>query len=130
MSNQGAATATANPRQTAIGKIADSIDNLARPAVRPGSIDEIFGRDVFSERVMQKRLPKDVFESLHRTIRMGEPLDPASADTIATAMKDWAIENGATHYTHWFQPMTGLTAEKHDSFVTPDGAGGAVFEFS
>ncbi len=130
MSNQGAATATANPRQTAIGKIADSIDNLSRPAVRSGSIDEIFGRDVFSERVMQKRLPKDVFESLQRTIRMGEPLDPASADTIATAMKDWAIEYGATHYTHWFQPMTGLTAEKHDSFVTPDGAGGAVFEFS
>ncbi|MFM9956966.1 MAG: glutamine synthetase III [Phycisphaerales bacterium] len=89
-----------------------------------------FGRDVFSERVMRERLPKDVFKRLSRTIRLGASLDPSIADTIANAMKDWAIENGATHYTHWFQPLTGTTAEKHDSFLTPDGLGGAIMEFS
>jgi len=91
---------------------------------------EHFGLDVFSERVMQARLPKQVFRSVLRTIRMGEKIDPAHADTIANAMKDWAIENGATHYTHWFQPLTGSTAEKHDSFITPDGHGGIITEFS
>jgi glutamine synthetase len=89
-----------------------------------------FGRDVFSERVMRERLPKDVFKRLLRTIRLGDKLDPSIADTVANAMKDWAIENGATHYTHWFQPLTGSTAEKHDSFLTPDGTGGAIMEFS
>ncbi|MBA3658107.1 MAG: glutamine synthetase III [Gemmatimonadales bacterium] len=79
---------------------------------------------------MRKRLPKDVFRSLQRTIDQGEPLDPAVADVVAATMKDWAIENGASHYTHWFQPLTGLTAEKHDSLATPDGAGGVVFNFS
>ena len=91
---------------------------------------QVFGRDVFSERIMRERLPKDVFKQLLRTIRFGVPLDPSLADTVANAMKDWAIENGATHYTHWFQPMTGSTAEKHDAFVAPDGSGGAVTEFS
>lgn len=89
-----------------------------------------FGRDVFSERVMRERLPKDVFKLLVRTIRLGEELDHSIADTVANAMKDWAIENGATHYTHWFHPLTGTTAEKHDSFLTPDGLGGAIMEFS
>jgi glutamine synthetase len=79
---------------------------------------------------MRQRLPKDVYLGLQRTINRGERLDPSVADTIANAMKDWAIENGATHYTHWFQPLTGLTAEKHDSFVVPDGSGGALVEFS
>ena len=80
-------------------------------------IDSIFGSDVFSRTLMRQRLPKEVYRSLLRTIDQGEPLDPAVADVVAAAMKDWAIENGATHYTHWFQPLTGLTAEKHDSLA-------------
>jgi glutamine synthetase len=79
---------------------------------------------------MRQRLPKEVYRSLVRTIDGGESLDPAVADVVAASMKDWAIENGATHYTHWFQPLTGLTAEKHDSLVGPDGNGGVVFNFS
>ena len=93
-------------------------------------IDSIFGRDVFSRNIMRQRLPKEVYRSLLRTIDRGEPLDPAVADVVAASMKDWAIENGATHYTHWFQPLTGLTAEKHDSLAAPDGAGGVVYNFS
>ncbi|MDX2116014.1 MAG: glutamine synthetase III [Planctomycetota bacterium] len=98
--------------------------------VRTDAIQSLYGRDVFSERVMRERLPKDVFKSVQRTITLGEPLDPSVADTVANAMKDWAIENGATHYTHWFQPLTGQTAEKHDSFIAPDGRGGVITEFS
>jgi glutamine synthetase len=93
-------------------------------------IDSIFGSDIFSRSMMRQRLPKEVYRSLLRTIDQGEPLDPAVADVVAASMKDWAIENGATHYTHWFQPLTGLTAEKHDSLAAPDGAGGVVFNFS
>ena len=93
-------------------------------------VDEIFGADVFSRRVMRQRLPKNVFKSLCRTIDAGSPLDPLVADVVAAAMKDWAIENGATHFTHWFQPLTGLTAEKHDSLISPDGQGGVIFNFS
>jgi glutamine synthetase len=93
-------------------------------------IDSIFGSDIFSRSMMRQRLPKEVYRSLLRTIDRGEPLDPAVADVVAASMKDWAIENGATHYTHWFQPLTGLTAEKHDSLAAPDGSGGVVFNFS
>jgi glutamine synthetase len=93
-------------------------------------VERIFGADVFTEKLMQARLPKDVFRHLLRTIRLGEPLDPTIADIVASSMKDWAVENGATHYTHWFQPLTGQTAEKHDAFIVPDGRGGAVSEFS
>jgi glutamine synthetase len=93
-------------------------------------IDKIFNADVFSRDVMRQRLPKEVYRSLVRTIDRGEPLDPQVADVVASAMKDWAIENGATHFTHWFQPLTGLTAEKHDSLVQPDGMGGVVYNFS
>ncbi|HEX6104442.1 MAG TPA: glutamine synthetase III, partial [Gemmatimonadales bacterium] len=93
-------------------------------------VDSIFGSDIFSRNVMRQRLPKEVYRSLVRTIDRGEPLDPAVADVVAASMKDWAIENGATHYTHWFQPLTGLTAEKHDSLAAPDGSGGVVFNFS
>jgi glutamine synthetase len=96
----------------------------------PERIDSIFGSDVFSRTMMRQRLPKEVYRSLLRTIDRGEPLDPAVADVVAASMKDWAIENGATHYTHWFQPLTGLTAEKHDSLAAPDGNGGVVFNFS
>src|SRR5439155_14118306 len=87
-------------------------------------LDTLFGADVFSEKVMRQRLPKDVFKRLMETTKRGARLNPELADVIAAAMKDWAIENGATHYTHWFQPLTGLTAEKHDSMVVPDGHGG------
>ncbi len=93
-------------------------------------IDQLFGADVFSRRIMRQRLPKAVFRKLLRTLDEGEPLDPAIADVVAAAMKDWAVEQGATHYTHWFQPLTGLTAEKHDSLISPDGSGGVVFDFS
>jgi glutamine synthetase len=93
-------------------------------------VDTIFGSDIFSRTVMRQRLPKEVYRSLLRTIDHGEPLDPAVADVVAASMKDWAIENGASHYTHWFQPLTGQTAEKHDSLATPDGNGGVVFNFS
>lgn len=91
---------------------------------------DLFGRDTFSGRVMRARLPGSVYKALQKTITQGLPLDAELAETVANAMKDWAIENGATHYTHWFQPLTGLTAEKHDSFYKPDGNGNAVAEFS
>lgn len=100
------------------------------PTLPADRIDSIYGSDVFSRRVMSQRLPKEVYRSLLRTIDHGEPLDPQVADVVAATMKDWAIENGATHFTHWFQPLTGLTAEKHDSLVSPDGAGGVTFNFS
>ncbi len=93
-------------------------------------VDRIFANDVFTERVMRQRLPKDVFRKLMRTIQLADPLDASIADVVAAAMKDWALEKGATHYTHWFMPMTGLTAEKHDAFLVPDGHGGAISEFS
>ena len=94
------------------------------------NIPEIFGTDVFNETVMQARLPKSVYKSLKKTIQTGEPLDIESANVIASAMKDWAVEKGCTHYTHWFQPMTGITAEKHDSFISPIGDGKVIMEFS
>ena len=93
-------------------------------------LDSLFGADVFSTRIMRKRLPKEVYRSLMQTIEQGEPLDPQVADVVAASMKDLAIENGATHYTHWVQPLTGLTAEKHDSLVASDGNGGMMFNFS
>ena len=93
-------------------------------------IKDLFGSSVFNETVQRERLSKSVFKALQRTIKKGEALDPDIADAVAGAMKDWALEKGATHYTHIFQPMTGLTAEKHDSFLTPTGDGKAVAEFS
>ena len=93
-------------------------------------VDTIFASDVFSPAVMRQRLPKEIYRSLMRTIDHGATLDPQVAGVVAATMKDWAIENGATHFTHWFQPLTGLTAEKHDSLMAPDGQGGVVFNFS
>ena len=90
---------------------------------------EMFGKNVFNQSVMRERLPKGVFKNLKKTIDEGLPLDPSIADVVATAMKEWAVERGATHFTHWFQPMTGITAEKHDSFLSP-ADGGALMEFS
>ncbi|MGE0482026.1 MAG: glutamine synthetase III [Phycisphaerae bacterium] len=96
----------------------------------PDSIESLFGCDAFTLRVMRQRLPKDVFKRLMRTIERAEPLDHRVADVVAAAMKDWAVEKGASHYTHWFQPMTGQTAEKHDSLIVPDGQGGMIFALS
>ena len=92
--------------------------------------DAIFGSMVFGESAMRERLPKDVYRQLLRTIHDGRSLDPQIADTVANAMKDWALDHGATHFTHWFQPMTGITAEKHDSFITPAGDGKIIMDFS
>ena len=93
-------------------------------------VPELFGSMVFNEVVMKERLPKDVYRALKQTIRQGTALDAQIAGIIANAMKDWAIEKGATHYTHWFQPMTGITAEKHDSFISPCADGTVIMEFS
>lgn len=94
------------------------------------NVIELFGANVFSDVVMKERLPKETYKALKRTIDLGETLKVETANVVANAMKDWAIEKGATHYTHWFQPMTGKTAEKHDSFLSPIGNGKAVMEFS
>lgn len=91
---------------------------------------DIFGENVFNDVVMKARLPKAAYKSLCKTIEEGLPLDPNVADIVANAMKDWAIEKGATHFTHWFQPLTGITAEKHDSFISPTNDGRVVMEFS
>ena len=91
---------------------------------------ELFGQNVFNDGVMADRLPRPVYKALQRTIGKGEMLDPSVADAVATAMKDWAIEKGATHYAHVFYPLTGATAQKHDGFLSPDGKGGAIAEFS
>ncbi len=93
-------------------------------------VSEIFGENVFDESVMKARLPKETFKALMKTIKGGEKLDPSVANVVANAMKDWAVEKGATHFTHWFQPLTGVTAEKHDSFITPSGDGKVIMEFS
>ena len=93
-------------------------------------IPELFGSMVFNEQVMKGRLPKEVYRALRRTMREGTALDPAVAGVVAAAMKDWATEKGATHFTHWFQPMTGITAEKHDAFLAPAGDGTVLLEFS
>ena len=92
-------------------------------------VPEMFGMNVFNDKKMQERLPKSTYKALKKTIQDGEPLDLSVANVVATAMKDWAIEMGCTHYTHWFQPMTGVTAEKHDSFIQPNGDG-VIMEFS
>lgn len=91
---------------------------------------DIFGCNVFNDKVMRERLPRAVYKSLCKTIEFGERMDPSIADTVAAVMKDWAIEKGATHFTHIFYPLTGTTAEKHDSFLMPDGYGGVIAEFS
>jgi glutamine synthetase len=94
------------------------------------NIKDIFGSMVFGDSVMKERLPKDTYKALRKTIANGTHLELDIANVVASAMKDWAIEKGATHFTHWFQPMTGITAEKHDSFIIPDGDGRAIMEFS
>ena len=94
------------------------------------NLSEMFGSMVFNDSVMQARLPKEIYEQVRQCIKLGSRLDSKTADVVANAMKDWSIEKGVTHFTHWFQPMTGITAEKHDSFLSPVGDGRVIMEFS
>ena len=94
------------------------------------NVTDLFGSLVFNDKVMRERLPKETYRALKNTVATGTALEPAVANVVANAMKDWALEKGATHYTHWFQPMTGITAEKHDSFITPKDDGGVIMNFS
>jgi glutamine synthetase len=111
-----------------INEFGISVRNAPSTGQRKATDD--FGSLTFNEEVQRARLPKDVFRALRRAVAHGESLDPSVADIVASALKDWAVEHGATHYTHWFQPMTGITAEKHDSFLNPTPDGRAVAEFS
>src|SRR5437868_2158943 len=125
----GDPTMGSNARQVAMQAIAGAKHQLNRVDFKTTHIKDLYATNVFNEEVQRQRLPKPVYKSLQKTLKLGAPLDPAIADSVASAMRDWAIEKGATHYTHMFQPMTGITAEKHDSFLSPSGAG-AVAEFS
>ena len=107
-----------------------SVSFLFSERVNEMSVPEIFGSCVFDDRVMRGRLPAKVYNSLKHTIEGGAPLDPNVASAVASAMRDWAVENGATHFTHWFQPLTGTSAEKHDSFISPAPDGRVIMEFS
>jgi glutamine synthetase len=117
-------------RQEAIKTIASAKYQLNRITFKGTNAMSYYGVNVFNEHVQQQRLPKPVFKALQKTIKLGHPLDPAIADSVANTMKDWALEHGATHYCHLFQPMTGATAEKHDSFLSPGAGGSALAEFS
>src|SRR5688500_19834317 len=112
-----------------------SISNWAIAPVQPRpagqrKATEEFGSLTFSEEVQRARLSKDVYRALRRAVAQGEPIEATVADIIASALEDWAVEHGATHYTHWCQPLTGITAEKHDSFLAPSADGRAVAELS
>jgi glutamine synthetase len=120
----------ASNRQQAVRAVATTQYQLEHVDFKQTHLKELYGVNVFNEAVQRERLPKAVFKALQKTIKHGAPLDPSVADAVASAMKDWAIEQGATHFTHQFQPMTGLTAEKHDSFLQPSGNGSALVEFS
>ncbi|WP_035795646.1 glutamine synthetase III family protein [Butyrivibrio sp. WCD3002] len=98
--------------------------------IEASKLTEEYGCLVFNDKVMKQRLPKDIYKAVHKTIEMGSHLELEVANTVAAVMKEWAVENGATHFTHWFQPMTGLTAEKHDSFISPADNGTIIMEFS
>src|SRR4051794_6677925 len=115
-------------RQAAVRAIAGTNYDLQNVSFKETHIKDTFGANVFNESMQREVLPKAVVRALQRTIKRGDELDPQIADTVANAMKDWAIARGATHFTHMFQPMTGLTAEKHDSFVVPTGDGRAIAE--
>jgi glutamine synthetase len=121
------------PRAAAVRAISTaSLRNSARTRKSEGRnrLPELFGTLVFNDAVQCQRMPRSVYDALRRTIDAGATLDPEIADSVANAMKDWAIEHGATHFSHWFQPMTGLTAQKHDSFIKPTADGRAILEFS
>ncbi|MCE2806349.1 MAG: glutamine synthetase III [Gemmataceae bacterium] len=120
----------ASVRQAALQAITNSQQELNRIDFKKNVLKDMFGKHVFNEEVQRELLSKPIFKALQRTIKNAEPLDPDIADAVASAMMSWAIEKGATHYTHLFQPMTGLTAEKHDSFIVPTDDGKAIVEFS
>src|SRR3954470_20854576 len=117
-------------RSGIIQRIATKEHKLDRIDFKELHFKDAFGANVFSEAIQRERLPKPVFKALQRTIKKGERLSEEVADAMASALKAGAMEMGPTHYTHLFQPMTGITAEKHDSFISPNGDGGAVAEFS
>ena len=94
------------------------------------TVADYFGSMVFNDETMRERLPKDVYKALKKTIAEGKDLDLNVANSVANAMKNWAVEKGATHFTHWFQPLTGMTAEKHDAFISPMDGGKVILEFS
>src|SRR5271170_3529085 len=116
-------------RQQAIKSIATTKHQLNRIDFRKEHLKDLYAINVFNEEEQQQRLPKSVFKKLQETVKHGQQMDPIIADAVAAALRDWAIEKGATHYTHIFQPMTGITAEKHDSFLSPHGSS-ALAEFS
>lgn len=117
-------------RQAAIAAVTNYKPSAPPMNFMQTSTQELYCKNVFNKNAMKERLPKPIFKSLMKTIETGIKLDSSIADIVAAAMKDWAIEKGATHYAHVFYPLTGLTAEKHDSFLTPNGEGGAIAEFS
>ncbi len=119
-----------SPSRLAAISAANSYSTEPTLAFKESHSADIFGRNVFNDKIMQQRLPKAAYKSLRKTIDTGAPLEAGVLDVVATAIKDWALERGATHYAHVFQPLTGITAEKHDSFLEPDGRGGAIAEFS
>src|SRR3954469_656887 len=134
----GGAHGAARSERTGMGSAAsrEAVGSIRNWAVTEGRktapqvrATELFGSLVFSDEVQRARLPKQVYKALRRTVTKGEPLESTAADAVASAVKDWALEHGATHYTHWFQPLTGITAEKHDSFLSPTPEGGAIAEF-
>jgi len=114
----------------AIRNIRDWAMTEGRQAKAPARVSDVFGALVFNDQVQQARLPKNAYRALRNTVTHGAPLDSSTADAVASALKDWAIEQGASHFTHWFQPMTGITAEKHDSFYNPSADGRTLAEFS
>src|SRR3954466_12987445 len=135
----GGAHGAARSERTGMGSAAsrEAVGSIRNWAVTEGRktapqvrATELFGSLVFSDEVQRARLPKQVYKALRRTVTKGEPLESTAADAVASAVKDWALEHGATHYTHWFQPLTGITAEKHDSFLSPTPEGGAIAEFA
>ncbi len=121
---------SASIRKEAVRAVATTEYPLEHVDFKKEHVKDLYGVNVFNEAVQREKLPKVVFKALQKTIKQGAPLDPTVADAVASAMKDWAIEKGATHFTHQFQPMTGLTAEKHDSFLQPSSDGKALIEFS
>ncbi len=119
-----------NARSAAIAALTSFKSVAPRVNFQTTPVKDLYASNVFGEEAQQERLPKAIYKKLQQTIKKGAQLDPAIADAVAIAMKDWAIEKGATHYTHLFYPMTGITAEKHDSFISPTGDGKAILEFS
>jgi glutamine synthetase len=127
---QGLAASAGTARNAAIAAVTNYRPGQPPMDFREPPVSELFNSNVFCKPVMKKRLPKPIYKAVIKTIEAGEKLDCSVADVVASAMKDWAIEKGATHDAHVFYPLTGSTAEKHDSFLSPDGDGGAIAEFS